>query len=169
MEDEKAQIAFSEASNRVLAMSEVYERLYRSDEVSAVDLGGYINELATTLVGSSLGDASRVGLVLDAEPVAIDIKRAISLGLILNELVTNVLKYAFPGGRAGTLRIRLRSTEGSICLGVEDDGVGMPAGFDVAKSDSLGTKLVALLVEQLGASMRYLEGGGTRVEICFPE
>ena len=169
VEDPKAKDAFREAQGRILAMSAVYERLYRFDELGAVDLEAYLSELVNSIVSSYSSHEGKIRLIYNLSRVKIDVKRAISLGLIINELVTNVLKYAYPGETEGSLEIDLLSVESSIVLRVMDEGVGMPENFSPTTSESFGTKLVDLLVGQIDAAINYLPGKGTRIEIRFPE
>jgi PAS domain S-box-containing protein len=165
--DAQAKAAFREAQTRLIAMTRIYEQLYRSDEFAAVDLAPYLEGLVSALVESSPEMEARLKVEYSLMSLRIDVKRAISIGLIVNELVTNAIKYAFPGGRGGSLSLELGESGGLVALRVADDGIGMPEGFDPARSDSLGTKLVELLATQIDARLAYLGGPGTRVELSF--
>ena len=121
-------------------------------------------------MNASSGQLERVPLRLDLEPVLLGLSQAISCGLILNELVTNALKYAFPGSRAGEVLVKLDgSQDGTVELRVADNGVGLPAGFDWKQSHSLGLRIVALLTHQLSGTLRNDAGAGTSFTLSFPK
>jgi two-component sensor histidine kinase len=110
-------------------------------------------------------------LVLDVEPVVLGLDRSIPSGIIVNELVSNALKYAFPDGARGVITVRFRATgSGSAELSVIDNGVGLPEGFVVGSTDSLGLKLVTMLGGQLGGTMSVGPGpgGGSEFRLQFP-
>jgi PAS domain S-box-containing protein len=159
------------SQDRIRSMALLHEKLYRSTDLSRIDLEGYIKELARDLFVSHGVDTERVALELRVEEVSLGIDTAIPCGLIINELVTNCLKHAFPGDAGGRLRISLhRAEQGEgYVLSVADDGVGLPEGPGAADFAALGLRLVSSLVEQLGGEMELGGGPGAEFVIRFRE
>ncbi len=148
VEDEQAQIVLKEIKDRILAMSLVHQKLYQSQNLSSIDLGEYIRELTALLMKSHQVAPYRVALQFELEPVPVLIDTAIPCGLILNELISNVFKHAFPAYRQGELRIVLKQiAESEIMLEIADNGVGLPPGYDPRKSDSIGLQTVFGIAE----------------------
>jgi len=170
IEDEHARIIFQEMEDRIRAMALVHEKLYQSQNLSEIDFESYIREISESLVASMALD-NRAGLQLAIEPMSINIDVAVPLGLVINEIVTNSVKHAFPGGRQGEIYIRLeKNSTGEIVLTVGDDGVGLPAEIDVMESSSFGMQIISSLVTmQLSAKLRVDRRNGTRYSIVFPE
>jgi len=162
--------AFREGQRRIRSMALVHEKLYRSKSLSRIEFGGYIRQLAGQLISSAEKRPGTVGLKLDVEETMFDIQTAIPLGLIVNELLSNALKYAFPGERKGQISVSLRAGEGNeFILTFNDDGVGLPPGVDLHRSESLGFQLVSMLVEQLDGRVDILRESGTGFRIAFKE
>ena len=149
-----------ECRNQVLSMALIHEDLYRSADFRSVDFGGYVRNLVGRLMG--LYGASRVRLRAEVEEIRLGIDKAIPCGLIVNELCTNALKYAFLGKEGGELRVELHRVKGrysgppegrsggaEVRLTIADDGVGLPAGMDVRSAETLGMQIVGGLVDQL--------------------
>ena len=149
IETPQLRAALSESRNRVRSMALIHEKLYQSPDLAHIDLGDYLESLAASLVRSATDASGRVRLRVEAVAVPLDIDRAVPCGLIVNELVTNAFKYAFPGARAGTIMVELRARGDDLTLIVRDDGVGMNADLDWENSDSIGLGLVAALTQQL--------------------
>lgn len=167
--DEKALNIFKESQNRAKSMALIHERLYRTDSMRRIDFDDYIHTLATDLFHTyRLGPG--INLTLDLEPVKLDVNSAIPLGLIVNELVTNSLKYAFPEGM-GELSIKFRSLNkgDEFELVISDNGVGFPSDLDFRKVDSLGLQLVSNLTSQLNGTIDLENTHGTRFTIRFKE
>jgi PAS domain S-box-containing protein len=161
---------FTISKDRIHSMALVHEMLHQSENLSQIDFKAYIEKLAHTLLRSFGADPRRVRLELDLERVFLTADRAVPCGLILQELLSNALKYAFPPslGRTGTLRIRLARDGETVELAVADDGAGLPAAFDLDRADSLGMKLVASLGrDQLGGTVEIDGKNGTRVCLRF--
>ncbi len=157
-----------EGQARIRSMSLVHEKLYQSRDLSKIEFGGYVRSLTAHLFQSYLDKPDRVRLETDFEDVFLDINAAVPCGLILNELVSNALKHAFPGGRSGTIRIGLqKDPTGAVELGVADDGVGLPAGFDLRESGGFGMEIVNLLVDQLDARFEVEGTKGTSFKVTF--
>jgi two-component sensor histidine kinase len=151
--------ALNDAHSRVLAMSLIHEQIYQSEGLSDLDFGEYVQELAQRLFSTYCVDAARIGIELSVQPVRLDMERAIPCGLILSELFSNALKYAFPDGRVGVIRVILRRVAaGGMELAVEDTGCGLPAGLDWETAPSLGMQVVRTLSRQLRAEVSVRNG-----------
>jgi len=170
--DDKARNIFKESQNRAQSMALIHERLYRTDSLRRIEFDDYIRTLATELFHTyRLGP--EIKLNLDLEPVKLDVNSAIPLGLIINELITNSLKYAFPEGK-GELSIIFHGLDGDgleneFEMVVGDDGVGLPEDLDFRKADSLGLQLVNNLVSQLNGTIDLDRSYGTTFTIHFKE
>jgi two-component sensor histidine kinase len=150
-------------------MALIHEQLYRSHDLATVDFGEYVRSLAGNLFRSYAGSPDAVALTLDVEDVSLTVDTALPCGLIINELITNSLKHAFPRGRKGEIRVGLRAeADQTYELSISDDGIGLPADSDAAGAPSSGLQLVATLAEQVGANVEVQRDGGTRFRIRFP-
>ena len=167
--DERVRVAFEESRNRINSMALVHEQLYRAREYAKIEFKGYVGQLAATLFSMYQVEPERVRFEVDAKDVYLNLESAIPCGLLLNELITNSLKYAFPDGRVGKIWIKLVPEEDKMVLIVGDDGIGIPAKFDLETSQSLGLQLVNLLtVHDLQGKIRLEREKGTRFHIEFP-
>ncbi|MDF1537209.1 MAG: PAS domain S-box protein [bacterium] len=169
--DEASRGVYKDSQNRVISMALIHEKLYQARDLSRINFGDYIRHLAQNLFVSYGMKGGKVGFVLDAEPTSMVVDTAIPCGLIVNELISNAIKHAFPGGRAGEIRVSFRKLNGEKTyeLIVCDDGVGFPDGVDLYRSGSLGLKLVRILVEQLGGTLKVNNDGGVFFRIRFKE
>ena len=167
--DERVKRIFDEMKNRILSMSLVHQKLYRSHSLTSLDLGGYIDELATLFLESHDTLRGRVRIDRRLAELPVSIETAIPCGLILSELFSNSFKHAFPDGRPGVITIGLsRRADGEIELGFADDGVGVPAGFDWRGAETFGLMTLTTLVEhQLGGRIEVEGAGGFSVRIIF--
>ncbi|MFT3698794.1 MAG: PAS domain S-box protein [Kofleriaceae bacterium] len=160
--------ALEECQTRVLAIALIHEKLYQSKDYSQVRFAEYARSLAASVFHATGTSASNVQLDLAIEEVPLAIDRAIPCGLVINELITNSLKHGFAHGRHGTLRVELgRIADDKLRLIVEDDGVGLPAGFDVQTAHSMGMQLVATLAEQLEAELVVSNDNGASFQLTF--
>jgi two-component sensor histidine kinase len=155
-----------ESQNRIRSIALIHEQLYRSTELAHIDVRGYLETLTSQLL-QSFGKAGSVRVELEADPLSLDIDQSMALGLIVNELMTNALKYAYPGERSGTLRIRLsEQPDGQRLLSVSDDGPGLTD----ARRDgppTLGMSLIATLARQLRGRVETDGSRGTTVRVLF--
>ncbi len=165
--DNDAKRALMESQSRVKSMALIHENLYRSENLARIDFALYTRDLVEALFRSYKMDKRRVGLNLNLEEVCLDIDKAIPSGLVLNELVTNCLKHAFPGGRAGEIVIDLLSMGDTIVLAVRDNGVGLPDEFDLKNTTSMGLKIVSMLTKQLKGTLEVDLSKGTEFKITF--
>ena len=144
-------------------------RLYQSTGLKSIEFQEYITTLARDLYQSYVKDPDRVKLLLDVEEVSIDIDTAIPLGLILNELITNSMKYGFPGDMEGKVFIDLSKKDDTYVLKVGDDGVGIQSDLDFRNTSSLGMQLVNGLVSQIDGEIELNRDNGTEFVIKFKE
>jgi len=168
VEDEATRQKFRESQNRVHSMALIHEHLYDAENLSEIDFSEYISQLAAHLFRSYQVSSSRIKLRTDIENVKLSVDVAVPCGLIVNELVSNALKYAFPEGRDGTIRIELRrGSEKRIALRVSDTGRGLPEKVGFWNTQTLGLRLVRLLVRQLGGEVEIDRSKGTNIVITF--
>ena len=161
--------ALRETQGRIRSMALVHEELYRSGDMARIDFQEYASNLAQRVFESHAG----TGLTFDArlESLHLSLDKAVPLGLVLNELLTNAVRHAFPDGRQGMVRIQAHAAGDGVTLEVSDDGVGLPPGFALERQQSMGTQIVLGLVEQLRGRLEYADAGqgnGTRVTIRLP-
>lgn len=157
-----------DSQTRIRSMALIHEKLYQSPSLASIDFGEYVKSLAFDLFQTYRGQSSGIQLEIKADEVLISLDQAVSCGLILNELMTNALKYAFPHGRSGTIWVELQTTAQQILmLRVTDDGVGLPPDFDIFHSKSLGLQLVNNLARQLNAEIEVADSSGTSFSISF--
>jgi PAS domain S-box-containing protein len=160
--------AFTECQSRVQTIALIHEYMYQSDNLARLPLSENIRGLAANMLRA--GGSPTCAIALDVrveEQITLPVDRAIPCGLILNELMTNALKHAFPERRDGTVRVTLRRQADELVLGVADDGVGMPGDYASNVKGSLGWRLVKAFADQLGAWVRVTADHGTQVEIGF--
>jgi PAS domain S-box-containing protein len=161
VEDPQMKQYLSETKNRVRAMSLVHEKLYQSESLSHIDLADYLRYLSSQLFSYYSTDSRRVNLVVEVGKATVDINTAIPLGLIVNELVSNALRHAFPGDRKGTITLAGGLVDDVLTLSVSDDGVGIPSGYDWKNAKSLGLRLVNILTDQIDGTITVPETPGT--------
>jgi len=160
---------FQECQNRVRTMAMVHERLYRSQNLASINFGEHVRDLANMLASTYSQAAVQVQVFAEVESVPLQLETAIPAGLIVNELVSNALKHAFPDGRRGTLKVSLHSpAPGQLLLSVADDGVGIPPGFDWDQARSLGLRMVRDLARQIRGTLEVRQNGGTTFALSFP-
>ena len=169
-DDSRLRAILSESQSRVRAMALTHQLLYERKDYSRIDLGEYLERLAQLLLSSYREESAHIVLrrALPKGPQFLDLDRAIPCGLVVNELVTNAFKHAFPSGQAGEICIELHSAAGEFELVVADNGAGLPEGFDLANVKSLGLQLVPLLVDQLKGRFTVEGGPGARFLLRFP-
>jgi len=158
--------AFEQSQDRIRSMALIHEQLYRSDDLASIDIGSYLKPLTQHLQDSVAG-AGRMRIELDVTPLSVDVDQALACGLIVNELVTNALKHAYPDGREGVVRVRLAPCgEGECMLSVADDGPGLGEAQE-GRPKTLGLSLVQTLARQLRGRVELGSGPGTEVRVIF--
>jgi len=169
VKDESTLAAIRESQNRVKAIALVHEKLYRSENISDINLRDYIQYLSTGLF--QFYDAQKRGIKfeMDITDVKVDIDTAIPLGLVTNELISNSLKYAFPEGRRGEVRVSVSHKDHSLVIIYQDTGIGIPADLDWQNTASLGLRLVTSLVDQMNGTIELDRSAGTRFTIVVTE
>jgi len=166
--DLAARPALRDAQRRVHSMALIHEQMYGDKDMDEVDFGEYAKRLTRDLFESFGAAAGRVRLRFALDSVSLAMDQMIPCGLILNELVTNSLKYAFPGERAGEILVSLRCGDGrTVTMAVADNGVGLPAPVEGKRSESLGTRIVEILTKQLGGSLDRQSSGGVSATVTF--
>jgi two-component sensor histidine kinase len=155
------------ANARIQVLSRVYERLQRQQDEAAVELGAFLAELANDLRAAHVG-ARPIAVRITADAELVNLRCAVALGLAVNELVTNALKYAFPNGRHGEIAIRFRREDGGCQLTVCDNGVGLPAGSAMPDGTGFEHRLVRELVQHLEGSVDVKAAQGTCATITLP-
>ena len=159
---------FGEVRDRVRSMGLVHEKLYEFGGLSQLNFADYAASLTRSLWNAHGAAAARVKLQLEVEPVALSVATAVPCGLILNELVSNALKHGFPSrGGAVTVDLTREPGSGRLLLRVQDNGVGLPAGFDLRQTRSLGLRLVRMLAAQLQGTVETGPGPGTEFRVSF--
>ena len=159
-------VMLDELRQRIFAMTLVHERLYQAEDLARVDFGGYVRELVTEL-GRSFKPRSDVRLDVVADLVRLPIELALPSGMIVCELVTNVMKYAFPEPRGGTATVAIRMDGDRVTIAVDDDGVGLPEGVGAGAGGAFGWQLVRTLVLQLDGTLDATSERGTHVNVSF--
>ncbi|MBK6998013.1 MAG: sensor histidine kinase [Lewinellaceae bacterium] len=164
IDDQGIKDAMQEGQNRVQSIGIVHQKLYQRDNLAAIEMKDYFLNLSESIL-DSFGAEDRVTIECAMDQLDVDIDTAVPLGLIVNELLTNTLKYAFPDGRKGIVRIKLeKNLAGNLHLEVADDGIGKSG---LTKGTGFGGQLVSLLTRQLSGSMREEVKNGTTIYIDF--
>ncbi|MDD5460681.1 MAG: histidine kinase dimerization/phosphoacceptor domain -containing protein [Methylococcales bacterium] len=157
-----------QSADRIKSMALLHEKLYQSKHLARINLNEYIRSLVDHLLFGYGAQASKINVNLEVEDLFLDVDTAIPCGLIINELVSNALKHAFPDNRRGTIEISFRKEQAEYILVIADNGVGFPADLNFEKSASLGLQLVDTLTRQLMGQMNLEQTGGSRFMIRFP-
>lgn len=160
---------FKESQSRAKSMAMIHERLYRSSDLKRIDFGEYIKTLATDLFRTYVHDSSLIKLNMDVEDIMLDINTAVPLGLIVNELVSNSMKHAFPDKMEGKIEVDFKHKGSNFLLSVSDNGVGLPEDVDFKNTESLGLQLVNSLVNQIDGEINLNKEKGTEFTIIFRE
>ncbi|MEN6293724.1 MAG: histidine kinase dimerization/phosphoacceptor domain -containing protein [Methanobacterium sp.] len=166
--DKEALGVFRESQNRARSMALIHEKLYRSDNLRKIDFGEYIRSL-TIEIFNSYRASQGIELNMDISNIDLDINTAVPLALIVNEIVTNSLKYAFPDKKTGNVSVRFAKNADEMQLIVEDNGIGFPGDLDFRNTNSLGMQLVTSLTDQIKGSIKLERDEGTKFIIDFKE
>ena len=170
LRDKKDRFLFKETQNRIRSLALVHEKLYQSKNLARIDFAEYIRSLITYLWQFYMIDSETIHLHMELEEAFLDLNTAIPCGLIVNELISNILKHAFPVGRKGEARIALTHAGGNKhMLVVQDDGIGFPENVDFRKAETLGMQIVNMLVQQLDGTIELEREDGTTFKIVFEE
>jgi PAS domain S-box-containing protein len=169
IKDQIALDVFKESQNRVRSMAIIHEKLYKSTDMSKIDFADYISDLTESLFFNYRIDPSKIRLTKKLDNVFFDVDTAIPCGLIVNELITNCLKHAFPDDRRGNISVELSKNDTGYFLCVKDDGIGFADDIDYKNTESLGLQLVNNLVSQIDGTIEFDSTGGSCFNIKFKE
>lgn len=169
IKDKETRDIFKEAENRARSMALIHERLYSSESLKNIEFSEYIQTLVQDLFHNYSTSADKIRLEIDVDRMDMDINTSIPLGLIINEMVSNALKYAFPQNKTGFIKIGLHHESNEYILEVSDNGVGLPEDFNADETDTLGMLLINSLVRQLDGSLELKREPGTSFRITFPQ
>jgi len=158
-----------DGQNRIYSMALIHQTLYESKDFASVDFGSFLDSLVPNLMTSYGAAANRIAMSTGGSGVLLPINIAVPCGLVVNELVSNALKHAFPGGQSGQVIVTLRNeSEDQVVLSVSDNGVGIPSDLNIEQTATLGLQLVWLLAEQLKANVTIQRSNPTRFELRLP-
>lgn len=165
----EALAAIRESQHRMQSISLIHQKLYQSDNLARIDMDEYICELVEYLQ-ESFDTVKRIEIIMEIEPVCLDVVKAVPIGLILNEAITNAIKYAFPAGGEGRIIISLdEPVAGTLALTISDNGAGLPADFDLKNCTSLGMSLMRGLSRQLRGEFKFFGKDGLTIQIVIPQ
>ncbi|MGM9478870.1 tetratricopeptide repeat-containing sensor histidine kinase [Pedobacter sp. GSP4] len=167
LDNEDALVAIRNSQNRMHAMSLIHQKLYQSDNLAEIDMKWYIKELVDYMI-ECFGTDKKIQFTLETEAIKLDVAQAVPLGLILNEAISNVIKYAFPNNEKGKVHISFLFIGEELCeLKIADNGVGLPKGFDPENTESLGMSLMTGLTEQLNGDIKMWNDKGLVLDVIF--
>jgi len=168
--DPKAKELFIESQNRIQSMALVHEKLYGSKDLSRINFAEYLESLAHLLFRSFAVDPNKIHLVCTKSHLFMSIETAVPCGLIINELVSNCLKHAFPEGKEGTISVNIKKLENNnIMMSVTDNGIGLPDNFSFENTETLGIRLVQTLVKQIEGQIEFKSDHGATFTVIFPD
>ncbi|MBK8416596.1 MAG: sensor histidine kinase [Bacteroidetes bacterium] len=167
LQDNGYQNLLMESKHRVQSMAFIHQNLYASAGLNMVDMPNYVLNLVDHLVTAYQKEGEKVNIQVEVDPIQLHMDTVVSIGMIINELVTNALKYAFYNLGGGTIQVSLKEVDEKIHLGIKDDGVGIPEGIDIAGSSSFGYKMVRAFVQKLKGKLDLNRIQGTQIQIQF--
>jgi PAS domain S-box-containing protein len=168
LSDAQARSFFRDSQERIKTMALVHEQLYKSKDLSYIEFGDYLRNLAASLACSFIGSSERIAVTVETDAFALDIDEAIPCGLIVNELISNALKHAFPDDCDGEISVICRSdSDGLVTLDVSDNGAGIPPDIDIRTTETLGLQIVNMLTNQLRGTIDLERTNGTLFRIRF--
>jgi PAS domain S-box-containing protein len=167
IKDETTLKAVQDGQNRVRSMALVHEKFYQSEELSEIDFGEYVEKLSQYIYQSYGDKSDRIHLIIEAGRVGLDMDTAMPSGLLVNEIVTNAYKYAFPGDMQGEIRINIKQEDGKVIFRISDNGVGLPEQINLEQSETLGMQLIQALTAQLDGELTVKRDKGTEFTITF--
>ena len=166
-DDDSARRILTDAQTRVETMAMIYDEINRTDDAGTVDLRRYLEDLSTTILKTYRVHPGEVHLETDLDEAQTDSRRAIAIGLIVNELITNAVKYAFPNDGGGTIRLKLECGAAETLVEISDDGAGLPDAFILEEANTTGFTLVKELAEQIDGEVQLHSDGGTRITLTL--
>lgn len=167
LENKAALEAIKESQSRMNAMSLIHQKLYQSSSLVSIDMGKYIGELCSYLV-EGFGENKQIEIIIDVANVELDTSQAVPIGLILNEAITNSIKYAFEKSNGGKIKLSLQPDgKNKWILSISDNGKGLPENFEFKKNNSVGMVLIETLTEQIGGALEFHNRNGLEIRIIF--
>ncbi len=166
--DAKSRAVLEEMNTRVRSIAAIHEMLYAAPDLSSIDFGKYLDTLAKDLFSFYSTRVDGVRIQVNSSPLLLEITQAVPCGLIVNELLTNAFKHAFPATRSGLIEVSFHCSDERCSLGISDNGIGLPVGLEPETAASMGLQLLDLLVRQLEGELRIDRQPGTRFTISFP-
>lgn len=167
-EDQNLNRKLLDSTMRIKSIANIHEQLYQANSFSEMDFGSSLKRLITTIQNTVQSSPADLEFSYRLDSVRLNVKQAIPCSLIVNEVITNIMKHAYPSRQEGLVVIELHNTNGEIALTIQDNGIGMPADFDPEETASLGFQLIRTLSSQINADYRYHSNGeGTRFELTF--
>ena len=167
--DPTALDALKEGQSRVRSMALIHQNLYQEDDLIGVEAKAYIEKLSEGLFQSYNIDNDRIQLNSDIENVTLDVNTIIPLGLIINELITNALKYAFDDKKKGSINLSLKQEKEHLVFSIADDGKGLPDNFSFEKNKTLGFRLIKAFSKKLEAGLSINGTNGTKITLTIPK
>jgi two-component system, sensor histidine kinase PdtaS len=168
VDDTSAQEALMESQNRVQSMAIIHQNLYQHENLLGVSIGEYLDKLINHLISAYNIESDRIAIVKKINVPQLDVDTVIPMALIINELISNALKYAFRDGRKGEIQVTISQQNGLISVAVNDNGMGLPDHFTVESSSNFGLKLINILCDRLGATWSAQSRYGTQISIQIP-
>ncbi len=169
IKDVKAKEAILEGKTRVHSMSLIHQNLYQKDNLTGIEMQDYLLKLSNNLFNTYSLDQDAISVKTDIQSIKLDVETVIPIGLIVNELITNSLKYAFPEGNKGTITVSLKESQGQLVLIVSDDGIGLTEAVLTKKQDSFGHSLIRAFRKKLDAELSIRNQDGTVVELIIKD
>jgi PAS domain S-box-containing protein len=168
IKDEETLKAVREGQNRVRSMALVHEKFYQADKLAEIDFGDYTEKLVHFLRQSYGDDEMNIEFDIHTDGVTLDMDHAMPCGMLVTEIVSNSLKYAFPNHRVGKINVEMKKYPGKkIVFTISDNGIGLPAGFDIEKSDTLGMQLIGALAKQVDGEVMASSKNGATFSVTF--
>ncbi len=168
LEDDEAIKTLEESQSRVKSMALIHEKLYKSDNLAKIDFTEYVKSLCSNLMYTYVEDPEKIKIKTEGESINLNVDTSIPCGLIINELVTNSIKHAFPNQR-GEISLKLNADHDTFSIAVRDNGVGFPEDLNFQNTKTLGLQLVTSLVNQIDGDIKLCRDNGTKFEIKFKE
>jgi two-component sensor histidine kinase len=168
VKDEDSRRMFINSTERVKTIAMIYEKPYQTENLTGIYFDKYLKDLVNYIINNYETNTLNISHEIFTVDVNLNVKIALSCGLIINELISNSLQHAFTGVKAGNIKINLENHAGEYILSVEDDGIGLPKDFNIETNDSLGFLLVRSLIEQINGSLEVIGINGTKFVIKFP-
>ncbi|MGO9016148.1 MAG: sensor histidine kinase, partial [Dissulfurispiraceae bacterium] len=167
IKDATVRALFEESQQRIRSIALVHERLYQTKDLSAINFEGYIKSIIAEIISLYRIDTSAITTEINIGGIELDLESAVPCGLIINELLTNAFKHAFPNNGGGLISINFAETDGAHTLTIKDNGVGLPEGFDYKEANTLGLQLVKVLTRQLKGTLQIKSVKGTEAIVSF--